>query len=379
MNTIGIVLAAGFGTRLRPSTQHCPKPLIPVAGVEPLFHALHTMNALGFKHAIVNAHYLPEKIKKALQAWQALFPNMRLHLSEEEEILGTAGGILKMQETFPELFNGASAMVFNGDTLAGFSRDSLKSMIGPTSSFAYSLHPQHLERYKPLWINAQAEWVGIGPSAPEEGAVAAHFLSVHFLSESDLAMLQEHRRESGQEVEFIDLFNGIYRPLVSGGAKIRGVQLMDAESAYSSECFWFDMTNVEFLLEAQHFLLNGLEEDNASVSPWKSILQARYPGIQELGRGVWYLGQKGAVPPQQKGPSLYIEECSERNENDSYSFELGPFSAVIRQGQSAHGSESFSASEELSCYVKNSVVLVTQDSSGIPSKAGDIHGEVRVI
>lgn len=372
MKTIGIVLAAGFGTRLRPSTEHCPKPLIPVAGIEPLFHALHTMNLLGFSDAIVNAHYLPDKIERALKLWQPLFPKMRLHFSLEKEILGTAGGILQMMDSFPEIFENASAMVFNGDTLAGFELDCLKKLITNESTFAYSLHSQHLERYKPLWINSQEEWVGIGPTPPKPGATAAHFLSVHFLAEKDVTYLRKQRKQKQSKPEFVDLFNGIYRPLVSSGAKIRGIRLMTSNDVYTGRCFWFDMTNVEFLLEAQQFLLNCLEEDSSSpLSPWEAVLKARYPGICEIERGVWYLGQEGAIRPQQRGPSLYIEECSAQNLKDDYNFDLGPFSTVIRQGVSGAVGKN--------CNVNNSVVLITQDSSGEPTSSGDIIGEVRVI
>ena len=86
-NVTGVVLAAGFGTRLRPSTEICPKPLIPVAGVEPLFFALKKLKSLGVKNVIVNAHYLPNKIQDALRDWAPLFTGMNLRLSIENPII----------------------------------------------------------------------------------------------------------------------------------------------------------------------------------------------------------------------------------------------------------------------------------------------------
>jgi mannose-1-phosphate guanylyltransferase len=60
----GFVLAAGFGTRMRPLTDHIPKALVPVCGKPLLERALQFMHESGISRIGVNAHYLPEQIQK---------------------------------------------------------------------------------------------------------------------------------------------------------------------------------------------------------------------------------------------------------------------------------------------------------------------------
>jgi NDP-sugar pyrophosphorylase family protein len=57
-----IVLAAGFGTRLRPLTEWIPKPLIPLGKVPLLGHILDSIRAAGISDVAVNAHHLPEQL-----------------------------------------------------------------------------------------------------------------------------------------------------------------------------------------------------------------------------------------------------------------------------------------------------------------------------
>ncbi|MCE9501818.1 MAG: NTP transferase domain-containing protein [Leptospira sp.] len=82
--------AAGYGKRMGSLTQEIPKPLLTVSGV-PLIHiALFNAWRWGATGAIINTHYLGEKIIDNLKN----FPHFKIDFSEEKkEILGTAGGI----------------------------------------------------------------------------------------------------------------------------------------------------------------------------------------------------------------------------------------------------------------------------------------------
>jgi mannose-1-phosphate guanylyltransferase len=60
----GFVLAAGFGTRMRPLTDHIPKALVPVCGKPLLERALQFIHESGICEIGVNAHYLPDQIQK---------------------------------------------------------------------------------------------------------------------------------------------------------------------------------------------------------------------------------------------------------------------------------------------------------------------------
>ncbi|WP_051309851.1 sugar phosphate nucleotidyltransferase [Desulfogranum japonicum] len=100
-----IILAAGFGTRLRPYTELRPKPLFPVLNRSLLEVHLATLTALGCHPIVVNAHHLSDQIEKVLQHWPGVF------LQLEEEILGTGGSLRKALH----VFENKPILVMNGD------------------------------------------------------------------------------------------------------------------------------------------------------------------------------------------------------------------------------------------------------------------------
>ncbi len=86
-----MVLAAGFGTRLKPLTDRVPKPLVPVAGKPMIQYALDQLQAYGVNEVVINVSYLKEQ----LTAWLAGRKNLTIKLSEEAEPLETGGGLKK--------------------------------------------------------------------------------------------------------------------------------------------------------------------------------------------------------------------------------------------------------------------------------------------
>ena len=58
-----ILLAAGFGTRLRPLTNNIPKCLVPIKGKALLEIWLDKLSDVGVKDFLINTHYLPEKVE----------------------------------------------------------------------------------------------------------------------------------------------------------------------------------------------------------------------------------------------------------------------------------------------------------------------------
>ena len=89
-----MVLAAGYGERMRPLTDTMPKPLVPLAGRALLDHVLDRLAAAGVETAVVNVHYLPEQIETHVQA-RAGRPPKTVISDERELLLDTGGGTTK--------------------------------------------------------------------------------------------------------------------------------------------------------------------------------------------------------------------------------------------------------------------------------------------
>lgn len=105
-----VIMAGGQGTRLRPHTESCPKPLLPVGGKPMLQHIIERARAEGFQHFVLAIHYLGHMIEDYFgdgSHWQVKIEYLR-----EESPLGTAGaiGLLNPRPATPFL-------VSNGDVL----------------------------------------------------------------------------------------------------------------------------------------------------------------------------------------------------------------------------------------------------------------------
>ncbi len=118
-----MILAAGRGERLRPLTDHLPKPLGSVAGEPLIRHQLRWLAAAGIRDVVINLHHLGEQIEQALGDGHR--EGVRIHYSREDELLDTGGAIVK---ALPLLGQG-HFLVLNGDIFTDFPFSSLPSAL----------------------------------------------------------------------------------------------------------------------------------------------------------------------------------------------------------------------------------------------------------
>ncbi len=106
------ILGAGLGKRLRPLTDNCPKPLLPVAGRPMITYVMDHLMTVGIERFIVNTHHCPE-------AYTRMFPDCRwrgipIAFRHEPVLLDTAGGLKNIED----LLEGDEAiLVYNGDIM----------------------------------------------------------------------------------------------------------------------------------------------------------------------------------------------------------------------------------------------------------------------
>ncbi len=105
-----MVLAAGLGTRLRPVTHAIPKPMVPVLNRPVMEHTVRLLARHGFRETIANVYWFPETIETHFGDGSAF--DLELSYSQEERLLGTAGGVRKAAG-----FLGDSFLVVAGDAL----------------------------------------------------------------------------------------------------------------------------------------------------------------------------------------------------------------------------------------------------------------------
>ncbi|MBI2118369.1 MAG: nucleotidyltransferase family protein [Elusimicrobia bacterium] len=105
-----MILAAGLGTRLRPFTLKMPKIMVPINGKPLLDYHLRMLKKQGIKEIGINLHHFPEKINGFLKNGKQF--GIKVLYSYEKKLLGTAGGIKKLENFFKETF-----LVLYGDNL----------------------------------------------------------------------------------------------------------------------------------------------------------------------------------------------------------------------------------------------------------------------
>jgi len=88
-----MVLAAGLGKRMRPASDTLPKPLLSVAGKPLIDYALDHLAAANVCQVVVNTHYLGDLIAAHVEDYAAGHDGMAVHLSPEEILLETGGGV----------------------------------------------------------------------------------------------------------------------------------------------------------------------------------------------------------------------------------------------------------------------------------------------
>lgn len=182
------VLAAGLGTRLRPLTEHRPKPLVPVCGVPLLAWSLALCRRAGLRRVVVNAHWLAEQIER----WAGDREGCHVEVVvESPDLLGTGGGLRNVRHRLAERF-----VVLNADVLHDVRVEALLEQV-PEGGAVMALRPDALEapRYgivaadstdtvTELTTLARAEAVG-------DVARDTHFTGIHALHREALDLLPE--------------------------------------------------------------------------------------------------------------------------------------------------------------------------------------------
>jgi NDP-sugar pyrophosphorylase family protein len=104
-----VIMAGGFGTRLRPLTDDTPKPMLHIGGKPLMERTIENFQKAGISRINVTTHYLPEKITRHFGTGQKF--GVEMNYVSEDQPLGTAGALRLIDESNEPL------LVINGDIL----------------------------------------------------------------------------------------------------------------------------------------------------------------------------------------------------------------------------------------------------------------------
>ncbi len=225
-----MILAAGLGTRLAPLTSNRPKPLVPV-GNRPIIHRTITwLKSHGVDEIVVNAHHHRNQIRNYLDGGRPY--GMKIHISEEPEILGTGGGIRKTRWFWDD----EPFVVVNGDILTDIDLSS-----------AYRIHRERndlvtlvLHDFAPfnqIKLNHRNDILDINP-VPAMGRLA--FTGIHIMNLPVLDHIPQDR--------FFCILE-CYRSLIGLGRPLRGHVVKNH--------YWRDAGTIESYIEANRETMNG--------------------------------------------------------------------------------------------------------------------------
>lgn len=151
------ILCAGLGTRLRPVTDHIPKPLLPVLGRPLLDRILERLRPLARGRVGVNIHWKGE----AVERWLEGSPHRgRVALFREDPILGT-GGALK---NAARLLRGGDFLVHNGDILTDLDLERLIAVHRASGALA-TLAVRNEPAVNTVGIEGDGTYAGVGSEA----------------------------------------------------------------------------------------------------------------------------------------------------------------------------------------------------------------------
>lgn len=265
-----LVLAAGFGRRLRPLTEETPKPLLPVAGRPLVAWTLDALVEAGCEAIAVNLHHRGEAIPAALGERHRRVP---LRYSVEPEILGTLGAAAPLRD-----FLGAAdeILVVNGDSLCRWPLRALLERHRKTGAAATLLVAER----------ADPRLFGGGVALAEDGR------ALGFRSASLAAATARRRRVfAGAQVwrpellaqvpeRFADTIADLYEPLLAEGAEIQSL---------ATRRPWHDLgTPARYLAGALEWGLRGLPARGVRLAAGAAVERgARVrASVLEAGAGV---------------------------------------------------------------------------------------------
>jgi len=213
----GMILAAGYGTRLRPLTYTLPKPMMPVCNRALIAWSVEPFLAAGVRDLVVNVHHLPTMIEHYLRMHYE--DRTELHISYEADILGTGGAIRRVRSL---LENVEEFFLVNGDTVQFPRYDALRDARRRHDSLAALTlrHPPEGDRFTAVF-HEDGLVTGFGSGRGE----ALMFAGSHLVSSRIFRYLPDR--------DFSGIVDDVYMPVLA--------EQKETLASIVDDSLWFDI------------------------------------------------------------------------------------------------------------------------------------------
>ncbi len=226
-----MVLAAGFGTRLKPMTDRIPKPLVPVAGVPMLALTLTRLRKLKPETLVVNGHHLSSQLEVFLEKSGAGFQRLKYLY---EPLILDIGGALRNASHY---LRGPFFVTTNADVATNIPlRSALVQHLKRGSLVTMLLHDR--ERYNQVEVDFSGRIRGFGSLRPDFGNRLLAYTGMQICSPRLLDLMA--REAPGRPFSLI----AFYRRLLAAGRLDIVSHMVDTQDQY----YWRDLGTPEDII-----------------------------------------------------------------------------------------------------------------------------------
>ena len=257
-----MALAAGKGTRLFPLTGEIPKPLAPVVDTPIIGHIFGLLARHGIDEVHVNVHYLADALLDAYGE-ESCVNGMKVRLNNEDELLGTAGGVKRLADRFDDTF-----VVVSGDALTDID-------IGELVRF-------HREKgaLATIALRRVYDTSDFGVVDVDEGSDILGFQekpdpteAISTLANTGIYVLESRALDYVPQDTFFDFAKDVFPKFLENGERFVG---------YQGDFYWSDIGTLQAYRQAQYDVLSGK-------------VDVEIPG-EKRGEGLW-VGEDAQIHP----------------------------------------------------------------------------------
>jgi NDP-sugar pyrophosphorylase family protein len=257
-----IVLAAGKGTRLFPLTGEIPKPMAPVVDTPIIEHIFGLLSRRGIEEVHVNVYYLADALLKAYGE-ESRANGMTIHLSREDELKGTAGGVKSLADRFDDTF-----VIVSGDALTDIDIGELVAYHKGTGALAtIALHRVYdTSEFGVVEVDSGGNILGFQEKPDPKEAIST-------LANTGIYVLEPRALDYIPEDTFFDFARDVFPKFLRRGERFVG---------YQGDFYWSDIGTLEAYRQAQYDVLSGR-------------VGVRIPGVKR-GESLW-VGEDAQIHP----------------------------------------------------------------------------------